>query len=408
MASIAEDTSGVPALLPIDPVRISGVTDGRRLREVDALRGVAAVSVVAWHSALIFPVAEANTRGRGLTVLNVFKYTPLHALWSGQQAVMVFFVISGFVLALPFFTPKRPRYAPFIVRRITRLWPAYALACGLAFLAASTISAKAINPLSSWFNGEWHHPITGKIALQHLALIDQFDVNVFNPVLWSLVHEMRISLVFPLLVIVVARFRPMIAVPVIIVWTVASFHLVPAGASNGDYSVTPEFLGFFAAGILVARYRSQLTHRVEALEGKRLATLAAASLVLYTSSWWLPGGLQSSVIEFVGFLVACTGILLVTLGSAAVRKVFLTRPLQYLGRISYSLYLVHAVVILSVLHLFYGQVSVWLLLPLIWIISLSLATLGERFVERPFTQLGRVLTSRRNTQLPVAVEPSVI
>ncbi len=129
--------------------------------------------------------------------------------------------------------------------------------------------------------------------------------------------------------------------------------------------------------------------------------------MLYTGAYWLPLRLQSSVLGFVGLLFACTGILLVTPGSGAVRKLLLTRPLQYLRRISYSLYLGHAVVILSVLHLFYGRVSLWLLLPLIWIVSLSLTTVGERLIERPFTQLGRTLSSRGKPRVPAAVEPTV-
>jgi len=81
---------------PLQPLR------GRdRIVELDALRGLAAVSVVLWHSFILFPSATADTRNKGYTLLNVVKYSPLHGVWAGPQAVLLFFMISGFVLALP-------------------------------------------------------------------------------------------------------------------------------------------------------------------------------------------------------------------------------------------------------------------------------------------------------------------
>jgi peptidoglycan/LPS O-acetylase OafA/YrhL len=68
--------------------------------------------------------------------------------------------------------------------------------------------------------------------------------------------------------------------------------------------------------------------------------------------------------------------------------------MQYLGRISFSLYLVHAIVLLALLHLFAGRVPVGVLLVALWPLAIGLATLGERYIERPSVVLGRRLTRR--------------
>jgi peptidoglycan/LPS O-acetylase OafA/YrhL len=84
-----------------------------RYEELDSIRGLAALIVLIFH------------------VLNVFMYwdiippliskSPMRVLWSGHQAVILFFVLSGFVLFLPFLKRKQP-YLPYIIKRIGRIW----------------------------------------------------------------------------------------------------------------------------------------------------------------------------------------------------------------------------------------------------------------------------------------------
>jgi peptidoglycan/LPS O-acetylase OafA/YrhL len=75
--------------------------------------------------------------------------------------------------------------------------------------------------------------------------------------------------------------------------------------------------------------------------------------------------------------------------------------MQFLGRISYSLYLVHGVVLLALVHVLYGEIPLVALLVAVWAVSVGLATLGEIYVERPSIALGRRLT-RRTAARPAA------
>src|SRR5207248_5294116 len=111
--------------------------------------------------------------GKGQWLLAAMKYTPLHAFWGGHEAVIFFFVISGFVLALPYF--KRPlHYTPFILKRISRIYLPYIVAVAVAALVDVRLSRGGIASLSSWVNGSWTEPLTLKLLASHALLVGSF------------------------------------------------------------------------------------------------------------------------------------------------------------------------------------------------------------------------------------------
>lgn len=371
-----------------------------RVLEIDALRGLAAATVVLWHSFLIFPRVGPDTRGDGLTALNAVKYSPLHVFFAGNQAVITFFVISGFVLALPFLGHRKPRYPRFLMRRVARIWPAYAIACGIAFAAYAVIGGGHVDGLSSWFNAEWKHPLTGGVVVQHLALVDQFDTGAFIPVLWSLVHEMRISIVFPLVVLAVAFGRPVLVLLGLAAFTVVAAKVVPATGDAGDWAHTARYVSCFGVGILIAKYRHPLIERVRSARPSGRMLLALLALLLYTYHYWVPAdgsALHKPAVKGAAETLGAAGWVLLAMGSVRAGRLLRTAPLQFLGRISYSLYLVHAIVILALVHLLHGHVATLLILPAVWAISICLATLGEKYVERPGIAIGRRLAGAQRS-----------
>ena len=66
-------------------------TPPRRFRELDSLRGLAAITVVFHHFSRICSPQ----------IIHVLDRTPLRILVAGHQAVILFFLLSGFVLTLP-------------------------------------------------------------------------------------------------------------------------------------------------------------------------------------------------------------------------------------------------------------------------------------------------------------------
>jgi peptidoglycan/LPS O-acetylase OafA/YrhL len=371
-------------------------TVSRRLPEVDGLRGLAAATVVLHHSLIVVPAIHDDTRAQGLTALNALKYSPLDVFVVGTQIPLLFFLISGFVLALPFVNGRAPGFARFVVKRVTRVWPAYAAACMLAFFAAGVMGGKAISAISGWPGKVWLSPATGRTAVQHLTLVTNFPTSGFDPVLWSLVHEMRVSLVFPLLAaLVLWQRRWWLAVAASIAVAYAAIRLMPPGSGPTSYLRTAVYLQFFVCGIVLARYRTAVIDRVRAATTASRVVLAVGSLVLYTSPWWLPDiDARGQFIDVETVLPGAVGLLVLAIGAPRAGAALCTRPMQYLGRISFSLYLVHAIVLVALLRLFYGVLPLPVLLVALWPIALGLATLGERYIERPSVALGRRLTQR--------------
>src|SRR5947208_11642270 len=156
-----------------------------RLRELDGLRGLAALSVFLCHAAeLSFPKGP----------------------WTdGTGAVALFFVLSGFVLARSLLLQPQS-YGVFLWRRILRLYPAYWAAILLSILLMAVCNRPG---LSSLFADVWIKPITLQQLAKHFFLITpSIDVHRIDYPIWSLVVEMRVSLLFPLLLACFLWLRP--------------------------------------------------------------------------------------------------------------------------------------------------------------------------------------------------------
>ncbi len=90
-----------------------------RYEELDSARGLAALSVVFHHFLLIFPLFFIDTfNDKTASTVNLLKYSPLHVFWAGHEAVIFFYILSGFVLALPFYSAKKFQYFPYLVKRV--------------------------------------------------------------------------------------------------------------------------------------------------------------------------------------------------------------------------------------------------------------------------------------------------
>ena len=152
-----------------------------RLRELDALRGLAALAVSFQHLFLLTGMAGA--------VLALAALTPMNAFFDGTRAVLFFFVLSGFVLAVPFF---RGVVSPtgFVAKRAARIYPAYWFAL-IVSIGVYTLSA---NPHLTLYS-----------AANFASLLTDYTAQNYNVVFWSLVQEMRLSILFPLLILPVIK-----------------------------------------------------------------------------------------------------------------------------------------------------------------------------------------------------------
>lgn len=349
--------------------------------------------VLIHHCLLVSPQLSAAVNGSGTGPFDSWvwwiTFTPLHLVWAGQEAVYVFFILSGFVLTLPFVQGNRLGWAAYYPKRIVRVYLPVWASLIFALLMAWTIPRVASPELSSWVN---LHDETPNILADAFLLRGAGSLN--SP-LWSLQWEILFSLILPFYVAAAICIRR--------AWIpglVGLFVLIAAG--NIMYTALLVYLPMFGVGVLMAARRDVLEKWGRQLARWAWTGLFAASLVLICSRWLF---LQLSVVIA---LASIGGALLlfafiawqptVALGSNSV--------IQWLGVRSFSLYLIHEPIVVSIVFFLHATNPVQVAL---FAVPLSLLA-GEVFfrsVERPSHRLaglvGRAVTNRGSRQTQISM-----
>lgn len=368
-----------------------------RIQQLDSLRGVAALTVVIYHLFLMLPAFDSRTP-INLTE-RILLFSPASIIWAGHQAVVLFFVLSGYVLSLPFYR-SHIRYSSFIVKRICRIYIPYVVAIFVAFMIRTVfIHGGTLPGLSGYFNREWTTPLTRSNLVDHLIMVGrQFNTDTLDSPIWSLIHEMRISVIFPLLMVFIIRFRWQINITIGVLFTLIgmSFQLIFHATYQPIYKTLPYVL-MFIVGALLAKHSETIIHRLSALKLKAKLVILVIGLLLYNTTDWVLNGhlLQLKAFDDFETLVGSAILIAMALSWKTLANLLLTRPLRFLGKISYSLYLFHAIVLFSLTYLIYQYIPLWLLWLGILGASILVSTVSYHWLEVPTMRLGRLLSNSR-------------
>ncbi|MFI1074078.1 acyltransferase family protein [Streptomyces puniciscabiei] len=354
--------------------RASGARGRRQLVGLDGLRGLAALYVVLFHCWLYtFPGYPHSSAPPWLG-----------GLMFGRLAVVFFLVLSGFSLAI---SPARHGWRPggvgrFLRRRAWRILPPY-----WAALAMSLIISWSIVPASH------SGPPTGTTILVYgLVAQDMFSAPTPNGAFWSIGVEAELYLLFPLLLLVRRRLGAAVLVACVTIPVIAR-GLAAANASpvEGDNWLAPHLAPVFAAGLVGAAVVGA-SDRVQRLPWGWFAVLAALPVlalgVVQGSVWtvnhyfWIDLAIAPAMAMLLAAVATGRPALLV--------RLLTTRPVRRLGSFSYSLYLIHLPIVMTVVRrvapLFCSPG-----LPVFWftlIVALPVSVLGawlfSKIFEMPF------------------------
>lgn len=365
-----------------------------RYEELDSIRGLAALVVVFCH---LFAVTDMYAWA------NFVKNTPF---FMSHQAVMMFFVLSGFVLSLPFLQGKSQSYGSYAVRRICRIYIPYLVTLLLAILMRELFSQGGIAGLTDWFNRLWVTPLSWELVAQHVLFIGGYDTDAFNPVIWSLVHEMRISLIFPLLMILVVRYDWKIALSAGFALSCVGslLHMKFAmGQIDMNYFMSVHYTFMFIIGACLAKHRDRLIGLYRNSRSIHKLIVLAIGAACYTYSLWFLPNVEALHVRTLEEWMACIGVsvfIIAALGSSRLSSVLRIGAISWIGRISYSLYLVHFTVLFTLVYALYGVVPVWSIWLVTLIVSIAAASLSYLWIEVPSIRLGRSLTRPRIAASP--------
>jgi peptidoglycan/LPS O-acetylase OafA/YrhL len=244
-------------------------------------------------------------------------------------------------------------------------------------------------------------------------MIGQFDVEAINPPIWTLVHEARLSLLFPLIYLAVAKggrrtFAVLGGIWIAgICYTAArDLDYLPEGPIPYAIRRTADLSLMFFVGAVVAKYRFQVTRWISTRRPSLLAALSGLAVFVFMYSFgydwveWTPESVRHIAEDFTAAASAFFVALAISMPAPSKRGV----P-KFFGKISYSLYLVHQVAIMAAVLLFYGKYPA----PLMWVISIAasvgLAWLFYLAIERPSKAASRAVRSQAIVSSPAPPAP---
>jgi peptidoglycan/LPS O-acetylase OafA/YrhL len=334
------------------------------------MRGILALAVVVHHAILFYFVL----------------YRPHTAFYSqlGTAPVTFFFFITGFLFWSKLISTPKPPVRTFLVSRLRRLAPAYLGATGLMFVVVAALTHFKLNGAP--------YDVARDAVLVVLGKTPELNGLKSAPWLWAVTWTLQLEFLFYLLVPFLGWFAQRL-------WKTLLF----IGGCNALYAATfpiaryqshlPGFLMFqaflrflsftFCIGFIAAHLVRLDT--VRAFARSVFAAPVSAVLILITLCF-LPaeyGAVESLALAIPFVAVACGCDFW-----GALRR----RSLIFLGKISYSVYLIHCLVYGAVLLPLSGVLgsemkkipvyctTVFLTVPVI----VGLATLWNRTFELPF------------------------
>ncbi|MFS2179131.1 acyltransferase family protein [Rhizobium pisi] len=313
---------------------------------LDGLRGVAALLVVGAHIGFIFPT------------------TARHLVTMGDEAVGLFFALSGFLMAHLYGSRPvtRENVMDFLVSRFARIYPVY--------LAAVVFVAM----LSSMQNLDFVQPIMGGTDfVRHVFLLGS------SGVFWSIPPEIQFYLLFPVLWLCMAqpqRYSGLIVGLTVVV--VADGLVELPGPGIMLVSKLPYFLFGALAGMMHSYWNSWISSVLTGI-------LTLFLLVVFFTYRHIVSGFSPEFWGLQSAVAAAVIVGLVARQPPIAADVLAAAPIRFLGRISFSLYLFHVPIMFLTRLTFHALMPE----PALIVVTLFVAAVGAWFIHETIEVPGR-------------------
>ncbi|WP_242246404.1 acyltransferase [Bacillus cereus group sp. BfR-BA-01523] len=371
-----------------------------RHEELDSIRGISSLVVMIGHYLMIFSAFQNYSyEDNKPFVVYLLKETPARLIFSsGNESVIIFFVLSGFVL-YESIQKTNSSYGSYLLKRICRIYIPYIVAIVIAIICQTTISKYGISYLSEWFNRSWTIESSLSLIAQHVLLVGKYNTDTYNSVIWSLVHEMRISIIFPLVLMVCLRKTvrgSLLSLFSFSICSVVILFLFRSSLTLTSYVLTLHYTVLFLLGALVAKYKNNLIAFYSNCTKNTKITWFLFAILLYMYEGLIGEIKVLNNFIFRDYVVAISACLFVilSLSVSTFSTLLRNKYLLYLGKISYSLYLYHLISLFSLIYMLNEILPLTIILIMSLILSFILATISYLFVEKFSFRLGKYITKQ--------------
>ena len=324
--------------------RLSRVTSsGGFIPEIDGLRFIAIAVVLLHHICAIY--LEGGERFGGAVQIPrdwrrlSQESTLIHSLWQGYFGVHLFFVLSGFVLGLPFVRhyvsgAQKPSLKNYFLRRLTRIEPPYVL----NMLVCVALLAIQNGPILQ----DTYKHLLASLFYVHNAIYS--SNSTINGVAWSLEIEVQFYILAPFLALLFLSIRNTLARRVVLVCAIFGCALFTqkilwATQMEALKMSLAAYMQYFLAGFLLADlYQTGTICSTRRSWLWDVLGIGGAAMTLLTMMYW-----RAALYTMLPFLVlvfycgAFQGRLL--------RRFFVARPIVIIGGMCYTIYLYHVPII---------------------------------------------------------------
>ncbi len=366
----------------------------KKLAYLEGLRGVAALIVVFHHFVLLFYPALNYGNGTN-TTLNTIAITPLNIFYNGDFAVCLFFVLSGYVLSYKYILTNDPYIIlGYSVKRYFRLMPLIASSVLLIFLLSrlNSFHTQKLDDylhLGDWLTGMFNGDASFVAVLKNIFYgIFFFGDNSYNPVVWSMGIEFIGSMLLFAFLLLNHKIKPK--------WILFILILLLAIYLKRYYYIA------FLLGYGLCYLDQKELFKIKSIILKIVLLIAGIMCASYPADWqhW-----NTSIYAFMTFEgidlysfyhVLGSGILLVLIiQHTASKNFFSLKPILFLGKISFAMYLFHLIVLILITQTVFSSLHTGLNYSLCVIIVIAIAMplillvsyFAERIIDQPALKL---------------------
>ena len=344
----------------------------KNIPALDGLRALCLLLVYISHRAYFFP--------------KDFYFSTLEIQNWGRVGVLLFFYLSGFLMAYHYIpndrvaTPLR-YWGAFAIRRLLRIYPTY-----IAVLFA-------LWGTSHFLASSYYTKYTFDAVVSHILLTLNYDV------FWAIPIELKFYMLFPLLATAVL-FLPSTTRPywLFYLWILSIAYSYLYSWKTLSMNLTHIVPSYFLGGIFVASLMNTPIKLESAAYRRVLDIIFIACMAIMLC--WGHMAVLDTMDSYRSYTILYSPLIVLILFSAThgsiVTQFLSHKIMRFIGRISFSIYLIHY----SIHKITLFPIPTALALPLDVIMVFTLSYLVYCTIELPCNQLGRQLAGKINPGYP--------